>query len=108
MPSSLGSGYGLGLGRTYVSDGTPHAPKYDEIMVKENHLHRTFSRGGSRLSTQRATKGFSGAESPSLRYLIRRNPPKSLRVAYCRVLGLIAWGLFKIHSKSALWLGLSE
>ncbi|KAJ1495462.1 hypothetical protein T484DRAFT_3457552 [Baffinella frigidus] len=40
--------------------------------------------------TQRATKGFSGAQCPSFRYLIRRNPSMPLRVAYRRVLGLIA------------------
>ena len=39
---------------------------------------------------QRATKRISGAESPSFRDLIHRNPPMSLRVAYCRVLSLIA------------------
>jgi hypothetical protein len=43
-----------------------------------------------RLATQRVTRGFSGAESPSFRYFIRRNPPMPLRVAYRRVLGLIA------------------
>jgi hypothetical protein len=41
-------------------------------------------------STHRAMKGFSGAESPSFRYRIRRNPPMSLRVASRRILGLVA------------------
>jgi hypothetical protein len=40
-------------------------------------------------STQRATKEISGTQCPNFRYLIRRNPPMSLRVAYRRVLGLI-------------------
>ena len=46
--------------------------------------------GRSRQSTQRATKGFSAQIGPPFRYLIRRTPPMSLRVAYRRVLGLIA------------------
>ena len=32
----------------------------------------------------------------------------ALRVAYRRVLGLIAQGLFKMPSKSAVWLGTSQ
>jgi hypothetical protein len=55
-------------------------------------------------TTQRATKGFSAQTGPPFRYLIRRNPPMSLRVAYRRILGLIAEGLFKIPPKSAVWL----
>jgi hypothetical protein len=55
------------------------------------------------MSTQRATTGFSGTECPIFRDLIRRNPPLPLRAAYRRVVGLIAYGLFKIPSKSAMW-----
>jgi hypothetical protein len=39
--------------------------------------------------TQRATKGFSGAKSPSFRHLNRRTPPTPLRIAYRRILGLV-------------------
>jgi hypothetical protein len=56
-------------------------------------------------------EGFSGTESPSFRYLVRRNiythlhTPSKLpqRVVYRRVLGLIAEGSFQIPSKSAVW-----
>ncbi|KAJ1483202.1 ankyrin repeat-containing domain protein [Baffinella frigidus] len=41
-------------------------------------------------STQRATKGFSAQIGPPFRYLIHRNPPMPLRLAYGRVVGLIA------------------
>ena len=54
-------------------------------------------------STQRATKGFPAHIGPTFRYLIRRNPPMSLRVAYRSVVGLVAYGLFEIPSKSAVW-----
>ena len=54
-------------------------------------------------ATQRATQGCSGTQCPSFRYLIQGNPPMPLRVAYRRVLGLIAWGLFKTPSESAAW-----
>ncbi|KAJ1473625.1 hypothetical protein T484DRAFT_1636617, partial [Baffinella frigidus] len=40
--------------------------------------------------TQRATTGVSGTQCPSFRYLIRRNPPMPLRVAYRRIVGVIA------------------
>ncbi|KAJ1474912.1 hypothetical protein T484DRAFT_1634687, partial [Baffinella frigidus] len=39
---------------------------------------------------QRATKGFSAQIGTSFCYLIRRNPPMLLRVAFRRVLGLVA------------------
>ncbi|KAJ1488807.1 hypothetical protein T484DRAFT_3583540 [Baffinella frigidus] len=42
----------------------------------------------NKATTQRATKGLSGNQCPSFRYLIRRNPPIFLGVAYRRVLGL--------------------
>jgi len=38
---------------------------------------------------------FQAQIGPVFRYLIRRNPPMSLWVAYRRVLGLIAYGLFR-------------
>ncbi|KAJ1477391.1 hypothetical protein T484DRAFT_1963500 [Baffinella frigidus] len=41
-------------------------------------------------TTQRATKAFSAHFGPSFRYIIRRNPPMCLRIAYRRVAGVIA------------------
>ena len=44
-------------------------------------------------STQQAAKGSWGRKCSSFRYLIRRNPPMVLRVAYRRVVCLVACGL---------------
>ena len=55
------------------------------------------------LDRWRATKGFPAQIGPTFRYLIRRTPPMSLQVAYCRVMGLIAEQLFEIPSKSSVW-----
>ncbi len=44
------------------------------------------------VSTQRATKGFSGAEIPSFLYRVRGHPCVFLRVASYNVVGLIAQG----------------
>ena len=47
------------------------------------------------LPTQRASTGFSAAEPLSFRYLILRNPPMPLRIAYRRVVGSYRLGVIQ-------------
>ena len=70
--------------------GIPHVPERENPVA-------VFFCDASALDhfTQRTSKEFSGAESPSFRYLICRNPPMPLRVACHRVVGLVASGLFR-------------
>jgi len=62
----LGPTHGLSTWMALMYPGTLYTP----ASLAESHV----SIASLCLTTQRATKGFSGSESPSFRYLIRRNP----------------------------------
>ena len=68
------------------------APKLTDAYRKPSMSSSEKSVNPGEAGTQRAIKGLSPHFGPTFSYLIRRNPPMSLRAAYRRVVGLIAMG----------------